>query len=188
MIRWKTGFPILLLPALFTLTGCPSKTLPPPPPAENPEEEAARFGEGAEYPDGAYGAEGPADGAGGGNRFGFSGDGSPVDEGNERDIREMTPAEREAVNTTAAPETPAPKPEPPKPSGPPKPSQMPFANKVPGDPLAVTLPGVNASLGQISVEKYDSSGNPTGEPLPRGTPVEIPDPNNPGQKIYFKVP
>ena len=63
-----------------------------------------------------------------------------------------------------------------------------FANPVPGNPLAVTLPGGNSSLGQISVEKYDSAGNPTGEALKRGTPVQIPDPNNPGKKIYFKVP
>ena len=67
-------------------------------------------------------------------------------------------------------------------------SDMPYANAVPGNPLVVTLPGANASLGQISVEKYDSSGNPTGEPLKRGTQVQIPDPNNPGKKIYFKVP
>jgi hypothetical protein len=65
---------------------------------------------------------------------------------------------------------------------------MPFANAVPGNPLVVTLPGSHASLGQISIEKYDSAGNPTGEPLKRGTQVQIPDPNNPGKKIYFKVP
>ena len=63
-----------------------------------------------------------------------------------------------------------------------------YANPVPGNPLVVTLPGRHASLGQISIEKYDSAGSPTGEPLKRGTPVQIPDPNHPGQKIYFKVP
>ena len=68
------------------------------------------------------------------------------------------------------------------------PSSTMFANPVPGNPLVVTLPGRHASLGQISIEKYDSAGSPTGEPLKRGTPVQIPDPNNPGQKIYFKVP
>jgi hypothetical protein len=65
---------------------------------------------------------------------------------------------------------------------------MPYANAVPGNPLVVTLPGTHSSLGQISIEKYDSAGNPTGEPLKRGTQVQIPDPNNPGKKIYFKVP
>ena len=68
------------------------------------------------------------------------------------------------------------------------PSPPVFANPVPGNPLVVTLPGRHSSLGQISIEKYDSAGSPTGEPLKRGTPVQIPDPNNPGQKIYFKVP
>ncbi len=76
-----------------------------------------------------------------------------------------------------------------KPTPPPAPSsEMPYANSVPGNPLVVTLPGSHASLGQISIEKYDSAGNPTGEPLKRGTQVQIPDPNNPGKKIYFKVP
>ena len=63
-----------------------------------------------------------------------------------------------------------------------------YANAVPGNPLVVTLPGANAALGPISIEKYDSSQKPTGEPLKRGTQVQIPDPNNPGKKIYFKVP
>lgn len=43
-------------------------------------------------------------------------------------------------------------------------------------------------LGQISVEKYDSEGKPTGQPLKSGTQVQIPDPDWPGEKIYFKVP
>jgi|GEM_PF-1130065 len=43
-------------------------------------------------------------------------------------------------------------------------------------------------LGQISVEKYDSAGNPTGEPLKSGTQVQIPDPDWPGEKIYFRIP
>lgn len=90
--------------------------------------------------------------------------------------------------TVQAPSEPSQPPAPPKPSGPPSSSEMAFANPVPGNPLVVTLPGGNQSLGQISIEKYDSAGNPTGEPLKRGTQVQIPDPNNPGQKIYFKVP
>jgi hypothetical protein len=50
--------------------------------------------------------------------------------------------------------------------------------------ILVSRPG----LGQISVEKYDSAGNPTGQPLKSGTQVQIPDPDWPGEKIYFKVP
>jgi hypothetical protein len=53
--------------------------------------------------------------------------------------------------------------------------------------LAVILPS-SSSLGAISVERYDSEGNPTGEPLKSGTQVQIPDPDNPGEKIYFRVP
>ena len=59
---------------------------------------------------------------------------------------------------------------------------------VPGDPLLVTLPAPHDSLGQISIEKYDSEGQPTGRPLKSGTPVQIPDPNWSGERIYFKVP
>ncbi|HRX52863.1 MAG: hypothetical protein R3F31_02320 [Verrucomicrobiales bacterium] len=65
---------------------------------------------------------------------------------------------------------------------------MPYARGVPGNPLAVTLPSPYDKLGPISVEKYDASGNPTGEPMSPGTPVEIRDPNNPGKKIRFRVP
>ncbi|MEC8824655.1 MAG: hypothetical protein VXX36_02630 [Verrucomicrobiota bacterium] len=90
-----------------------------------------------------------------------------------RDVRDMG-------STTA--------PEPPKNEKPAAPAPTVYANSVPGNPLVVTLPGKHSSLGQISIEKYDSAGNPTGEPLKRGTPVQIPDPNKPGQKIYFKVP
>ena len=70
----------------------------------------------------------------------------------------------------------------------PPPSQIPYAEPVVGNPLAVRLPGENAMLGEISIEKYDSDGNATGEPLDQGTPVQIPDPNKPGEKIYFRVP
>jgi len=50
--------------------------------------------------------------------------------------------------------------------------------------LLVTLPG----QGKISIERYDKDGNPTGEPLKSGTQVQIPDPNRPGEKIFFRVP
>ena len=97
-----------------------------------------------------------------------------------RDVRDI------GAGTVKPPATDT-KPTPP-PSAAPSTSDMPYANAVAGNPLVVTLPGANSSLGQISVEKYDSSGNPTGEALKRGTQVQIPDPNNPGKKIYFKVP
>ena len=53
--------------------------------------------------------------------------------------------------------------------------------------LNIVLPAY-PEFGPISVEKYDSDGNPTGQPLKSGTQVQIPDPNWPGEKIYFKVP
>lgn len=99
-----------------------------------------------------------------------------------RDVRDMNPSA-----TTPNPPTET-KPTPPPAPATPSASEMPYANAVPGNPLVVTLPGAHASLGQISIEKYDSAGNATGEPLKRGTQVQIPDPNNPGKKIYFKVP
>ena len=52
-------------------------------------------------------------------------------------------------------------------------NDYPYANLVPGKKGAVTLPGI----GEIDV---------TG--IKPGTPVEIDDPNNPGKKIYFRVP
>lgn len=118
----------------------------------------------------------PPDQQGGGGRFGYSGNnsGGQAPPPAPRDVREM--------------EAPVNAPAPPKPNKPVASTPAVFANPVSGNPLAVTLPGKHASLGQISIEKYDSAGNPTGEPLKRGTPVQIPDPNNPGQKIYFKVP
>lgn len=155
-----------------------------PPPAEIPP---------SEYPVGEDGLPVPPDATGG--RFGYSGDsGAPVPPPppaapGSRDVRDIQPGDP-VTTAPAPPEAPAaPKPpKPPTPGGPPSSAQMEFANRVPGDPLVVTLPGSNASLGPISIEKYDSAGNPTGEPLKRGTQVQIPDPNNPGQKIYFKVP
>lgn len=137
---------------------------PPPPPAPVPP---AGYAGDVPLP--------PAQGGSTGGRFGFTG---------------AAPA----TSSGTAPSAPGPAPAPaptaptPPPSSAPTAAEMPFANPVPGNPLAVTLPGANASLGQISVEKFDSSNNPTGEPLKRGTQVQIPDPNNPGKKIYFKVP
>ncbi|MDF1657401.1 MAG: hypothetical protein P1U58_07300 [Verrucomicrobiales bacterium] len=154
---------------------------PMPPPAEIPL---------SEYPVGEDGQPIPPNSTGG--RFGYSGDsGAPLPppppaSPGSREVRDIEPGDS-ISQAPAPPEAPA-TPEPPKPSGPPSSSQMKFADRVPGDPLVVTLPGANSSLGPISVEKYDSAGNPTGEPLKRGTQVQIPDPNNPGQKIYFKVP
>lgn len=74
-----------------------------------------------------------------------------------------------------------------KPSGPPAVGEMPFAKGVPGKPLFVTIPG-RSNLGEVSIEQYDANNQPTGKPLPPGTPVEIPDPGNPGKQIYFRVP
>lgn len=44
------------------------------------------------------------------------------------------------------------------------------------------------TLGAISVERYDRDGNPTGEALKPGTQVQIPDPDQPGNRIHFTVP
>ncbi len=137
-----------------------------------------------------YGADGgPLQGEGApaqGGRFGFSGD-DAAGGTNKREVRDMTKHERDAagnlVDEAAAKKESMKKKA--KSGGPPSLSEYKSANKVSGDPLAVTLPGVST---QISIEKLDSSGQPTGQPLPKGTPVAIPDPNNPGKKIYFKVP
>ncbi len=179
----------LILPVTLTF-GVACKTTnqsgPIPPPAEVPP---------SEYPVGPDGQplQQPADPSATGGRFGYAGDSGaplpppPPETPGSRDVTDIVPTDS---LTTAPSETPAPPtpPTPPKPSGPPTSAEMQYANRVPGDPLVVTLPGSNSSLGPISVEKYDSAGNPTGEPLKRGTQVQIPDPNNPGQKIYFKVP
>ncbi len=138
-----------------------------------------------------YGADGQLiegdQNAGGGGRFGFSGNANG--EGglgaNKREVREMTQRERDAAGDTVEKEKAANKA---KLNSPPKANEYKFANKVPGDPLSVTLPGKHSSLGPISIEKFDSSNQPTGQPLAKGTQVTIPDPANPGQKIYFKVP
>ncbi|MBL9150916.1 MAG: hypothetical protein JNK37_00440 [Verrucomicrobiales bacterium] len=126
-----------------------------------------------------------------GSRFGYSGDeaGAPGSNANNPAPTD-TPAERPRDGqTTAAADKPAAEPpkEEKKPSGPPSVSQMPFAKGVPGKPLSVTLPSPNDKLGEISIEQFEG-GKPSGKPLPPGTPVEIPDPGNPGKKIYFRVP
>lgn len=172
-----SGFVSLLAISASVVVSCKSRNMPPPPV------------EGAEVPPAEYeqpGVDEIPNPPEQGGRFGYSGENESTPpppppappKPKPRDVREMEPSE----TAEAEEEKPAPKPS--KPS----PSNMSFANPVPGNPLVVTLPGSNASLGQISIEKYDSSGNPTGDPLPRGTQVQIPDPNNPGQKIYFKVP
>ncbi len=129
---------------------------------------------------GADGIPAPPD-QGGGGRFGYTGGADPGAAAG------ATPGMRDVRDMGAGDPAPAPQQQtapPPAPTSP-SPSEAPYAKPVPGKPLVVTLPGVS---GEISVEKYDSAGNPTGEPLKRGTPVQIPDPNNPGKKIYFKVP
>ena len=52
-------------------------------------------------------------------------------------------------------------------------NSYPYASLVPGKKGVVTLPGID----EINVEG-----------IKPGTPVEIDDPNNPGKKIYFRVP
>lgn len=124
----------------------------------------------------------------GGSRFGYSGDDAGRPEATQ-DPNASGPMPAERGRETAATDRPAaeaPKEEK-KPGGPPSVSQMPFAKGVPGKPLSVTLPAPNDKLGEISIEQFEG-GKPSGKPLPPGTPVEIPDPGNPGKKIYFRVP
>ncbi len=177
--------PVFMISSLG-LGACKSRNNPEllEPPAEIPLSEYGEPGDEIPMP--------PGQGGNTGGRFGYSGnEPAPApapapDRPKPRDVRDI----ENGGNTGGVfgnrdkPETPAP----PKPSGPPSAVEMQFADKVPGNPLVVTLPGSNSSLGKISIEKYDSSGNPTGQPLKRGTQVQIPDPNNPGKKIYFKVP
>lgn len=186
-------FCLLLAGLPVSFTGCKSKN-PEQPVAQVPVP-PAQYGMPGQPGDpnapipgvpGAPGAPVPPDQAGG--RFGYAGGTAPAPGAPApapapglRDVRDM------GSNTTVKPpaeEKPTPPPAPTTPSS----SEMPYATPVPGNPLVVTLPGSHSSLGQISIEKYDSAGNPTGEPLKRGTQVQIPDPNNPGKKIYFKVP
>ncbi len=129
-----------------------------------------------------------------GSRFGYSGDddAAPGDEviadsdAAPRDGDRDSAADEKKKEEEDKPAAEKPKEEK-KSSGPPSVAQMPFAKGVPGKPLSVTLPPPNSHLGEISIEQYEG-GKPTGKPLPPGTPVEIPDPGNPGKKIYFKVP
>lgn len=182
-MKAKIYLPVLLA-LVSSAVGCKTRNVPMPPP------------EAAEVPPAGYaqpGDEIPMPPEQGG-RFGYTGQEKPAPPATnsaprpgERDVRDMAPSSGPSVAEKPAPKKEE-KPTPPPSSGPPPSSEMPFANPVAGDPLVVTLPGKNASLGKISIEKLDSSGSPTGEPLSRGTQVQIPDPNNPGQKIYFKVP
>ncbi|MCB1205573.1 MAG: hypothetical protein KDN18_15030 [Verrucomicrobiae bacterium] len=186
-------FCLLLAGLPVSFTGCKSKN-PEQPVAQVPVP-PAQYGMPGQPGDpnapipgvpGAPGAPVPADQAGG--RFGYGGGAAPAPGAPApapapglRDVRDMGSS---GNVKPPAEEKPTPPPAPSTPSS----SEMPYATPVPGNPLVVTLPGTHASLGQISIEKYDSGGNPTGEPLKRGTQVQIPDPNNPGKKIYFKVP
>ncbi|MEM7699388.1 MAG: hypothetical protein AAF236_13405 [Verrucomicrobiota bacterium] len=173
---------------LLTAVGCKTRQAQQGPPPEQAPIPPARYGDDQPAPGQEGQPANPNQGlasAEGSGRFGYTGTeeqgGTPP-----RDVRDI-----EASSTTTAEDpdpTPAPPPPKPKPSGPPPASEMPFAKKVPGNPLVVTLPGANASLGPVSIERYDSSGNATGQPLARGTQVSIPDPNSPGKKIYFRVP
>lgn len=191
--------PLLLLLVVIGLPSCKSRNPQQveAPPAEVPPAEYPQPGAEGEIPDVPGGTPPGADSG----RFGYRGDSGapappapPAPPKPENGTREFTDiASSDGSSAPKPPSAPTPPkkeepPAPPKPSGPPSSSEMPYANPVPGNPLVVTLPGSNASLGQISVEKYDSAGNPTGEALKRGTQVQIPDPSNPGKKIYFKVP
>ena len=124
----------------------------------------------------------PDQGSGGG-RFGYTGE---VDGGGSTESQDPLSPLDPGEDSVAA-DRPAGDPPPKKAGGPPSVSEMPFAKGVPGKPLEVTLPTPYDKLGPVSIEQYEG-GKPTGKPLPPGTPVEIPDPGNPGKKIYFKVP
>jgi hypothetical protein len=162
-----------------SLVGCKTTGTPPPLPEPAPIP-PAQYGEPGQDP--AAGIPSPPEQGGGGGRFGYTGANPPAADGSTPGMRDV----RDIGATTPAPAPqPAPAPAPPPAPTTPSPSEMPYANPVAGNPLVVTMPGVS---GPISIEKYDSAGKPTGEPLKRGTQVQIPDPNNPGKKIYFKVP
>lgn len=187
-------FVLLLLSSLPLLfTGC--KTQNNQPAAQEPVPvPPAGYGEGAPLANGEAGIPLPPEQQGG--RFGYNGDNAAAppappkpadpDKPGVRDVRDMKSADSSSGTTAPAPSEKKSESEVTKKA--PTSSDMPYANPVPGNPLAVTLPGGNSSLGKISIEKYDSSMNPTGEPLKRGTQVQIPDPNNPGKQILFKVP
>ncbi len=69
----------------------------------------------------------------------------------------------------------------------PKLNEMGIAMFLPDDPLSVILPWY-PEAGVISVERWDENSNPLGIPLSPGTPVGMPDPNNPEMKLYFRIP
>lgn len=174
---------MLLSAGLATLAiGCKSRNQPPPPQAPAPVP-PAQYGD-------APGSEIPAPPEGAGGRFGYTGASAAPGPAGAPPPPAPGPAPAPGMRDVREIDTPKPTEPEPKPAAntPPSASEMPYANAVPGNPLVVTLPGANAALGPISIEKYDSSQKPTGEPLKRGTQVQIPDPNNPGKKIYFKVP
>jgi hypothetical protein len=119
------------------------------------------------------------------NRFGYSGDdpvtpsqgtGTPGiqdrdrDQGSNTALKNVDDKDKPAVD---------------KPDETPSTGKIPFANGIPGNPLAVKVPGRNV---EISIEQEDATGNLTGRPYPPGTPMSVPDPDNPGKEIYFKVP
>ena len=172
-----------IVAALLALPSCET----PPSSSDNSEwRRPPRYGSGGSQSDGRSSSS-RSDSASsrnsGSSRFGYS--------GNERSRPETSDTsssrDRDRNEDTASAEKPQ-KEEKKEPASSDNSGNLGYAIGVPGKPLSVTLPGAAKSLGPISIEKYDASGNPTGEPLPRGTPVEIPDPNNPGKKIQFKVP
>ncbi len=100
----------------------------------------------------------------------------------------VDPSRTQTVETrepVLAPDPPEELPPPSKPA--PAVEDMEYAIPVFENDLHVTLAS-HPEFGQISIERYDKDGNPTGEPLAQGTQVQIPDPDRPGEKIYFRVP
>ena len=179
-----------LLLAAMALTLLPSCMDPPPGSESSIWQRPPRYGAGGtdsprpgnNNPSTQQAPQPPEEGSGGG-RFGYSGD---AEEGPEVTGGEDPLAPGDDQEDPVAADRPAEDP-PEKKGGPPSVSEMPFAKGVPGKPLEVTLPAPYDKLGAVSIEQYEG-GKPTGKPLPPGTPVEIPDPGNPGKKIYFKVP
>jgi len=136
---------------------------------------------------------------GGRNRFGFGGDGNAVKplrrENQATDAskilkdqateikKDVAQAPQQIGNKIKTP------PAPPASSGSsPTVVDVGFASFVPNDNLHVKLPGEYASLGPVSVERIDGQGKSLGTSWPRGTQMQVPNPNVPGGKIYFKVP
>lgn len=145
--------------------------------------------------------------SGGGNRFGFGGsdsdapvqplyrDNTSYDPGKEKKklvdhLPSLPGFGRDGNEQLELPESDEKilPPSPPQPAQPDPVVRLGYAQTVPGDSLHVTLPGEYASLGPISIERMDPSGNKLGSPWSRGTQMQIPNPDVPGGKIYFKVP